>query len=434
MVRRYLVGAAFAACTVSFLVAVSGCSTGENTGSDEAAATPAIPSGDFNLAQTCVNMFSRMERTHDLDLQTGFIRWGCGDVPGVTDGDLGQEYCEYQLVQGGLAKIAASTLNQTDPASCVFTSVFTRDPSVGDPASLEPSLKTAMSDPANLGVAVTSNGVTQMHKGFNARGAATQLMSDCSNAGESNLQARLRVAACFHEYEKNGTNAAQLATACKANLAQDANWNAATALGVTIANAGDADYDRQRDISSCMAVKNAGLAWRNSDPLICSRSARDVTECSCSWQSVPNSLQGFEFTGWVNDELPTGCRLAKVNGADYPYLTICPVSAQEISDMPLNAAYARNMGNFCHDRFGKDLVLKLPIRALQNQGSCQGSDSFCSEYMLGQAPPASEPSAPTGPTTDPGTTAPATSTGPITPAQMPGNGSGNARNSNAFLN
>ena len=37
----------------------------------------------------------------------------------------------------------------------------------------------------------------------------------------------------------------------------------------------------------------------------------------------------------------------------------------------------RNLGNFCHDAFAVNIVMKLPIRALQTQGTCQEADSFC---------------------------------------------------------
>ena len=76
---------------------------------------------------------------------------------------------------------------------------------------------------------------------------------------------------------------------------------------------------------------------------------------------------GIPFTGWVDDQIPTSCRLAKVNGAPYPYLALCALSDQEVSDLPLNPTYARSVASFCHDRFGGDLVMKLPLRALQRR-------------------------------------------------------------------
>jgi hypothetical protein len=359
MVRRNLAGAAIAACTISLLVA--GCSSAsEDIDGSEAAATPGNPANNLQLAETCVRMFKRMEAVHDLDMRTGLIRWGCGDVPGVTNDDLGQEYCEDQVVQDGAIKKKAAELNPSGGAvSCVFTSVFAD-------AHQDAILKPAMADPANLGVAAGASGVVQMRKGFNTRGAATQLMSDCKNSGTSSAVAtRLRVSACYQAYARGGENAAQLATICKSNLSQAANWDQAVALGARLAQNGEPDFEQQRDIASCMAVTQAGVPWRNSDPLICSRTARSSSECSCQWNAVPNDLVGFEFTGWVDDHIPAGCRLAKVGGQDYPYVAICPVTQQEVADMPLNPLYAGNMGNFCHDRFGVDLVLKLPIRALQ---------------------------------------------------------------------
>src|SRR5262245_60873220 len=100
MNRRHLT-AATAALMIT-MVGV-GCSTtaDEDIGSVEGAATPSEPNNSYALAQTCSRLFKRHESVKPIDLEQGVIRWGCGDVPGVTDPDLGQEYCEYQAVQNG---------------------------------------------------------------------------------------------------------------------------------------------------------------------------------------------------------------------------------------------------------------------------------------------------------------------------------------------
>ncbi len=115
--------------------------------------------------------------------------------------------------------------------------------------------------------------------------------------------------------------------------------------------------------------------------MICSRTFRSASECSCKFNAVPAAVNGFPFVGWVDEQIPSGCRLAKVGGEDYPFLVICDVSAQEVSDIPLNANWSRNVGNFCKDRFAKDLVLTLPLRDLQKTGSCAETAGFCDDYM-----------------------------------------------------
>jgi hypothetical protein len=400
--NRYLAASAAFAFLSTVIVAASGCSApaDEDLGSAEGAATPASPSGNYALAETCSRLFKRHEVVHDLDLEVGTIRWGCGDVPGVTDPDLGQEYCEYHAVQNGKEVRKPSDIVQGGgKVSCVFTGVFTDAQS-----GTVPKLQAAMAQPENLGSAVAATNIVQMRGGFNSRGAATQLISDCSRSpGASTLTTRQKTAACFLAVQAGGPNAAQLTTLCKGNLNDANTWNQITALGVSVKNQGQEGYETQQDLASCMQVINAGVPWRNSDPMICSRSERAANECGCKFNAVPNQMDTFTFTGWVDDHIPSTCRLAKVDGQDYPGLAICDVPDAQLSDLALNPLYNRSLQNFCHDFAGKDLVLKLPLRALQQQGTCQTSAPFCSEYMAGQHDESS--------TTDGTTTEPPTTTG-----------------------
>jgi hypothetical protein len=375
MIRRHLAAAAFAVFSTTIIGV--GCSSTkiEEVGSQEAMATPSDPGTPFGLAQSCGRLYKRHQSVRQADIQQGFIRWGCGDVAGVTDPDLGQEYCEYQAVQNGKIVRKSSELTTGD-VSCVFTAVFTG-------AGEATALKAAMADPANLGVAAQQNGIVEMQKGFNSRGAATQLVSDCSRQPTATeATKRLRLAACAQAFAAGGPNAAQLEAKCKnGNVSDAATWSEIEALGAKIAVAGDANFEEQRDMANCMNVRGNGVAWRNSDPMICGRVGRSAGECSCRFGAVPNALKGFPFTGWVDDQLPTGCRLAKVANADYPFVAICPVTDQEVSDIPLNPKYVNSIANFCHDRFGVDLVMKLPLRALQQTGTCSTTAGFCKDYM-----------------------------------------------------
>jgi hypothetical protein len=393
MTRRNLTLAAGMAGAAAVLVLAAGCSapSEDDLGSSTAAQTPSDVSTTTDLGDTCVRLFKRHESVRPIDMQQGVIRWGCADVPGVTDPDLGQEYCEYEAVQNGKPIKKASDLT-TGPVTCVFTSVF-----MG--AGLASTLRPAMADPANLGTAATADAIVQMQHGFNTRDAATGLISDCSGETDS-LQTRLRKAACYQAYAAGGANQAQLKTLCNQTIS-DSTWAQAQQLGAKMLNPGDDGYDAQRDIAGCMAVRGAGVSWRNSDPMICSRASRTASECSCEFNAVPSALPGIPFTGWVDDQIPSSCRLAKVSGAPYPYLALCQLTDQEVSDLPLNPQYSRSVANFCHDRFGVDLVMKLPLRALQQSGSCQQSAGFCAEYMSSSTPPPAQP-------TPPGTTREAT--------------------------
>ena len=71
----------------------------------------------------------------------------------------------------------------------------------------------------------------------------------------------------------------------------------------------------------------------------------------------------------------------KVDGADYQQMTICDIPASERSDLETSLDYADNMQAFCNERFGKDIVLTAPLRAVENKGSCsKKSTAFCKEF------------------------------------------------------
>jgi hypothetical protein len=158
-------------------------------------------------------------------------------------------------------------------------------------------------------------------------------------------------------------------------------------------------------------LSTVGVPWRNSDPMICSRVSRATDECSCAFNqatidggsgqtypvAIPDAVKGFTFTGWVDDHIPSDCRLAKIDNADYPFIVICDLSDQELADAPLNPKYARSMQDLCHDRFGVNLVLKAPVRLLETPGTCKDTGAFCREYTNITA--AAAPAIPAGETT-----------------------------------
>ncbi len=370
--------------SVMWLVAFGCSSSNDGDGVLEAEAVPTTPSTEFDLAESCARIAKRHEIVRDVDVRTGLIRWACGDVPGVTDPDLGQEYCEYHPVQSGRVVNRASDLRPDAALDCVFTTVFTG-------SRLASKLRSAMAAPENLGTTPQSDAIVEMQRSFNTRSAATQLISDCQwdGASTSAFQGYLRMAACYEAYARGGDNAAELRRQCRGAVSiSDTKWTQLQGLGARIEAPSAEGYERQRDVAGCLAVRGRSSSpWRNSDAMICSRAARAAADCSCDFNAVPSSVVGIPMTGWSNDALPSGCRLARVDGEDYPLVVICRATAEDVADIPLHAEHARSVQTFCHDRFGVDIVLKLPFRSLTSEGSCARDPGFCAEYMNGETPP-----------------------------------------------
>src|SRR5262249_36507831 len=154
-------------------------------------------------------------------------------------------------------------------------------------------------DAKNLGVKPTKE-VVQMQVGFNSNGAATALIRDCRSQSNPDLQIadprtgdmRDRTAAEKTETKRalvdeprqagcwlasaDASKKDKLTKLCRGiDLAQDANWKKVEALGVKVAEAGDDDFETQRDLAACLGSKRAGgVIWRNSDNMICGRTMR----------------------------------------------------------------------------------------------------------------------------------------------------------------
>src|SRR5262249_47576585 len=142
-------------------------------------------------------------------------------------------------------------------------------------------------------------------------------------------------AACYAASIATGANKAGLTTACKGkDLSNDANWQAAAALGAKVLAKGDEGYEHERDLAACLGTQRGfGVTWRNSDNMICGRIIREAQECGCSYGPIPPSFQGFLIGGWTNDtKLPDGCRYAKGKDGDYVNLVICDVQPKQVSD------------------------------------------------------------------------------------------------------
>lgn len=335
----------------------------------------------FDQAAVCDKDFERHKAIKEVDLHDGLLRWTCGDVPGVTGKDLGQEYCEYHAVQGGKVVAKATDLKDGQKLSCVFTSVYADvKPTKDQVAAHAQKLATALEAKENLATKADPN-IATMHVGFNSRGAATALIGDCSKNANAAPKDEERQAACWEASIRKPENAAKLKTLCRGkNLNDEKRWASVVKLGAKVAAPGDENYEWQRDRSACLRTAAAqGVTWRNSDPMICTRVTRAVNECKATFNAVPDALDGFIFTGWVNRGLPPGCRKAKVDGKDYDQLVLCDATAAEAEDISTNPAWAADLNMFCKERFGNDLVMMAPLRALEKPGT-KADGAFCSLY------------------------------------------------------
>ena len=376
--------AAMIAMMSTGIVLCSGCSTNaeEVSAGDEQDIVPESAKTLFDQVGVCDKTLDRHKGIKEVDLKDGLLRWACGDVPGVTGKDLGQEYCEYHAVQNGKPVVTAGDLAQDKKLSCVFSSVYSDVKETAN-ATRQYASKLAghLASTENLGVE-TDPKVAVMARGFNSRGAATALISDCANDATSAPKDEERQVACFEAAMKNPSNAAELTRICrsKTSLDDEAEWAKVVALGAKVAQPGDENHAWQRDRAACLRTRAAkGLDWRNSDPMICARVSRAAAECKTSYNPVPEALDGFVFTGWVNRALPAGCRKAKVEGKDYDQLVICDASDSEVEDIATNPAWAGDVSMFCRERFGNDLVMMAPIRALEaTKPTHEGA--YCSLY------------------------------------------------------
>jgi hypothetical protein len=398
-----------------FVLLAIGCSSAAqdpSTGDDQNV-VPAAATTLFDQANVCDQLLARHDGVRDADLKAGILRWDCADVRGVTNPDRGQEYCEYQAVANGKEITQASQLQTGAKLSCLFTSVYS-DVKDGDSkaatAKWRDTVATALATPENLGVTVDSK-LAIMNLGFNSRGAADALIETCRDTAKStpldDKSADVRLAAAFQAVQAGGehaqeiTNLAKTAsgcskdsggniTKCKADLSQEATFAKITALGVKVAQPGDANYERQRDIAACLRVdaevspgQTNGVPWRNSDPNICGRVSRATSECGTVWpdgalDAVPGGFDGFLFTGWTGT-LPAGCRFMKMDGKDYSNVVICDATEQQTNSLRFSQSFAHDVQAFCHDTFAQNIAMVAPLKAVATKAGSTDT-AFCSAF------------------------------------------------------
>jgi hypothetical protein len=415
------VGALFLAAAA----VAGGCDRADDkVGADEGEIVPEDASTTFDLAAVCDQTLAVHAAVRPFDVADGSVRWKCGDVDGVTSFtkkgaigfDRGQEYCEYMAVSKGRAirsTAQAATGEGGSPAlQCVFTGVYRdhldpendRDRRYNEARDAE--LAAALAAPVNLGAPFVDDlrqpfnpavpelidPLVLMRKFVNSRGAADTLIEDCSAAGPDLNDDRQ--AACYLASVEASDPAVkqQLRDLCRgADLRDEARWAKVEALGAKVAAEADPSFQRQRDVIGCMAAgraKHGASTFRNSDPMICGRIFRAHEECGCTWSALPAELPGFLMTGWASDRLPVGCRHAEIDGQTFPHLVICDVPESEAADLPLQPEFSDDLQAFCNVRFGRDIAMRAPIRAVEQAGTCRRDTAFCAEFSPAPTPPA----------------------------------------------
>ena len=104
---------------------------------------PEPPSTTYDQVRACKVAFDGVRGVHDSSLRGGIVLWTCGDTPGVTEPDLGQEYCEYNALSEGRIVRTAREIAPSGRLQCVFTAVF------NDTVGKDTKLLDAMADPEN---------------------------------------------------------------------------------------------------------------------------------------------------------------------------------------------------------------------------------------------------------------------------------------------
>jgi hypothetical protein len=142
-------------------------------------------------------------------------------------------------------------------------------------------------------------------------------------------------------------------------------------------------------------LEHGGVDWRMSDPHIAQVVYRANNECGCTYDALPDGLDGFLQGTWSSaTALPAGCKRVQVDGQDYQQMTICEIPDSERSDLETNLDYSENLQGYCNERFGEDIVLTAPLRAVEQAGSCSKTGSaFCKEFTKNAVPGADSSSA-----------------------------------------
>ena len=382
MVRRHLAMVAFVG--IATMVWGAGCSSAQDDdlSQTEGEATPPNPATLFDQADSCDRTLKRHAAVREVDFEQGVIRWSALDVPGVTEPNLGQEYCEYNAVQNGkIIKRATDIVADADPeaggrVSCVFTAVFTG-------ANQQNMLKAEMAAPENLGVAASANGIVQMQVGFNSRGAATQLFK--GNGTASNLETRLRTTATFQARQGRGERGAS----SRARPRQPQR-------PVGGRGRAGAEVARTRRLRAAAGYRGVHGRVRRGRPvaqphlMICARVGRAAQDFSCR-QRGPERADGSPSRAGSTTR-SSSCRFAKGQGEDYPHIVICDLTDKlHVQVSPTYPAASRpSAARSTRRTWSSD-----PLPRLQTPGTCRPGRA--TGYMTVPAPQVPETPVSEGP-------------------------------------
>jgi hypothetical protein len=346
-----------------------GCgASDEDTETGEGMLTPRDPRTIADQRKLCELRVAENSSQRQKDLDTGVVRWQCGDVKGVdaSDGvnEFGQEYCEFHAVQEGkvVDKVAKSNVKAAK-VECLFTGVYgdvKGEPGSAKNKSFGEALNTKLTDgKGNLsnakGVkipALGANPFSVMNGDFNTRNAASSLLRDCQNQGNDAENAK------------------------RVNATPDA--------------CSGANCVSKRDVEACTLILGFGKGWRNSDPVICGRAARGAM-CGAQYSELPAGLDGFIMTDWEADlgqavklwtgksteapSAPDRCRYATVDGKPYLHVLICQPSEKEV------AAAEGNLQPMCSKVFGPKIAMTAPVGLVAKLGT--NNAGFCGAFNKG---------------------------------------------------
>lgn len=261
------------------------------------------------------------------------LRWSCSDVPGVTEADRGQEYCEYwaiatldeeQLAFGridgssetdnGLAltdaqRDALASRDGSDViGACMFSSWnVDRDASCSDCEGI-------------LGFRANADNF-QARMSFNSFGAAKDLLDQCSTgqARDGGLRDDAYYRGCLHADDLFSTG------------------------------------------------------WRKSDGAICSATIA-MTDCGCTLASgggfdelgVPNE-PGFHLGSWDEQNAPPpGCHYVSIDDNASRVLVACEMTVDALVDNQ------QDLKGWCRETYAERVVVHVPIdpTAVRCDASC----------------------------------------------------------------
>lgn len=370
------------------VASIVGCSADDPTGGADQDITPEPKQTLFEQAQYCDALVRDKVGVREADLKSGVLRWKCGDVDGVTydtrqGAGFGQEYCEYHAVVNGAIVDGQNPPN--GQLSCVFSSVFTDNGL--DRRKLDQAIQ------STIGAQSLAYGVSTMQIGFNSRGAAVALISDCEDSGKYDSMVNSeRQVACFKAWKAaTPENKRKLRQAClESNLEDPTQWQAVLDLnlGVKDLDPGSAEYDIEKDVAACTHGLTLGsriVSWRNSDPTICARAMRAANECGDSFNQLPGALEGFSMTSWVDDfdpatppQAPSGCKYVEVDGKPFDKLLVCSPPPDKVAQAKLAH---KPMQTMCKEEFGGQIAMAAPIGAVANIGPKRSP--FCDQFHAG---------------------------------------------------